>query len=239
MFTECLCKKKSKSQRSFLPLWSVHVCAVLLCIHWPLRCLAWNNGKLLTQASLLNDASRLDHCDVISSLAPRAEQRLALQTKRHPRQLIGTKHKPCVTYGLKAWILNPAGQLMSLIWYHPGNCSYSSTTMLKRFPATRLTRRHVQWELYRTNFIEKIANLRVSCCNGNNDRSAWVLFVLDPPEHGEWLRQKPSLRSGVDCIIRPASSGAVRTTPSKPLNNWWSLISKVHENMPRNALCIA
>ena len=43
----------------------------------------------------------------------------------------------------------------------------------------------VQWELCGTNFRENIANLLVSCCNGNNDRSARVLFVQHPREQGE------------------------------------------------------
>ena len=50
------------------------------------------------------------------------------------------------------------------------------------------------------------------------------------------ITSKPSLRSGFDCIIRPAPSGAGRTTPSQPghypLNNEWSFSnpdSKVHE----------
>ena len=49
----------------------------------------------------------------------------------------------------------------------------------------------VQWELCGTNFRENIANLWVSCYNGNNDRSARVLFVQHPREQGEWLRQNP------------------------------------------------
>ena len=49
----------------------------------------------------------------------------------------------------------------------------------------------VQWELCGTNFRENIANLWVSCYNGNNDRSARVLFVQHPREQGEWLRQSP------------------------------------------------
>ena len=64
----------------------------------------------------------------------------------------------------------------------------------------------VQWELWGANFRENIANLWVSCYDGNNDRSARV-----------------SLRWGFDCIIRPAPSGAGRRTPSQPghypLNN--------------------
>ena len=45
----------------------------------------------------------------------------------------------------------------------------------------------VQWELCGTNFRENIANLWVSCYNGNNDRSARVLFIQHPREQGEWL----------------------------------------------------
>ena len=45
----------------------------------------------------------------------------------------------------------------------------------------------VQWELCRTNFRENIANLWVSCYNGNNDQSARVLFVQHPREQGQWL----------------------------------------------------
>ena len=85
LFTEWLCKK-SNFHCTLLPLWSAHVCALLPGFHWPLWRLAWNNGKLLTQASLLNGARKLDHCDVIASLAPGAEQ--SWHFKRHSRQLI-------------------------------------------------------------------------------------------------------------------------------------------------------
>ena len=68
----------------------------------------------------------------------------------------------------------------------------------------------------RQNFHENIVNLWVSCCNGNNDRSARVLFVQHPREQGELLTSKPPLCSGFDCIIRPAPEGAGRTTPSQP-----------------------
>ena len=47
----------------------------------------------------------------------------------------------------------------------------------------------VQWEPCGTNFRQNIAKLRVSCYNGNNDRSAQVLFVQHPREKGEWLHQ--------------------------------------------------
>ena len=51
----------------------------------------------------------------------------------------------------------------------------------------------VQWELCSMNFRVNIANLWVSCYNGNNDRSARVLFVQHPWEQGEWLSQNPSV----------------------------------------------
>ena len=112
-----VCVKKSNFHRTLLLLWSVHVGAVLPGFHWRL---VWNNGKLLTQASLLNDVRRLDHCDIIASLAPRAEQ----SWHSKPNFISWDQHKPCVTCGLKAWISNTAGQLMSLIWYHPCDCKY-------------------------------------------------------------------------------------------------------------------
>ena len=69
----------------------------------------------------------------------------------------------------------------------------------------------VQWELCSTNFRENIANLWVSCYNGNNDRSPRVLFVQHHREQGEWLRQNPRyarvLRSGFDCVHSPCSLG--------------------------------
>ena len=49
----------------------------------------------------------------------------------------------------------------------------------------------VQWEQCGTNFRENMANLSVSCYNGNNDRSSRVLFAQHPQEQGEWLRQNP------------------------------------------------
>ena len=116
---------ESKFHHTLLPLGSVHVCAVLPSCQWILWRFAWNNGKLLTQASLLNGECRLDHCDVIASSACRAK--LTRQTKLHLRQIIGTKHKPCVTYGLKALISNPAGWFMSLIECHPCDYSFSNT----------------------------------------------------------------------------------------------------------------
>ena len=62
----------------------------------------------------------------------------------------------------------------------------------------------VHWEVGGKNVRENIANLWVSCYNGNDHRSARVLFVQHPRELGEWLR------------LNPAPSRAGRTTPSQP-----------------------
>ena len=111
----------------------VQVCAVLPGFHWPLWRLAWNNEKLLTQASLLNGARRLDHRDVIASLSPRAEQ----SWHSKPNVIRSNPFGPTqavITYRLKAWISNPAGLL--IIWYHPCDCSYinmEGVTMFDRF----------------------------------------------------------------------------------------------------------
>ena len=78
--------------------------------------------------------------------------------------------------------------LVSLIWYHPCDCSYLSTdgvTMFNRFPASRCPRRHVQWELCGTNFRENVANSWVSNYNGNNDRSVF-LDVWTTKRHKVW-----------------------------------------------------
>ena len=132
---------------------------------------------------------------------------------------IVTKHKPYVTNGLKAWISNQAGQFMSLIQYHPCDCSYLSTervTMLNIFPEMRWPRRQVQQELRSTIFSENIDNLRIPFFNGNNDGAAWALFVKHSRAHGEWLRQNPERSEGFDVIIRPEPSGASQTTLAQP-----------------------
>ena len=49
-YLQKVCVKKSNFRPTLLPLWSVHMCAVLLGSHWPLWRLVRNNGKLLAQA---------------------------------------------------------------------------------------------------------------------------------------------------------------------------------------------
>ena len=191
LFTECLCKNIK---------FSLHVAAVLI---------STRVGSV-TRVPLIIVTSRLEQWEVVdtsiivkrcakirslwrhSYAVAACRTKLTLKTKRHSRQPIGTKHKPCVTNGLKTWISIPAGQLISLIWYHLCDCSCLNTegvTMLNRFPATTWPRRHVQWELCGTDIGGYIANLLISCYNGNNERSARVLFVQHLREQGEWLLQ--------------------------------------------------
>ena len=81
--------------------------------------------------------------------------------------------------------------------------------MLNRFPVVGWPRHHVHWDVVR------ISVKRVSCYNGNNDRSGRVLFVQHPREQGEWVRPNPRY-ARFDCIIRSAPSGTGRTAPSQP-----------------------
>ena len=99
-YLQNVCVRKIKLRSHVVAVVSVHMCVVLPGCHWPLWRLASNNGKLLTQASLLNGASRLDHCDVIASLTPCAEQSWHSKPNvtygRNLRKPNWTKNKPCV-----------------------------------------------------------------------------------------------------------------------------------------------
>ena len=166
-FTECLCQKIKFSSHIVAVVIGTRVCSVA---RLPLTIVTsrfeqWEvvdtNVIVKWQASI-----RLLWRHSVASSVCRAK--LTPQTtprKRHLRQLIGTKHKPCVTYGLKASISNPTGQFLLLIWYHPCDWSYLSTE-------------GVTLEL-------NVENLRVSCYDGNNDRT---LFVKHPRAQGGWLR---------------------------------------------------
>ena len=62
------------------------------------------------------------------------------------------------------------------------------------------------WKCSRSVYLlENIANFRVSCYDGNNDRAARVLFVQHPREQSEWCSQDKS-------VARPAAQ--VKKNPS-------------------------
>ena len=106
----------------------------------------------------------------------------------------GIKHKS--THGLSTWrhthliqqvsVCPPLVQSVRLLSFKYRGGDNAHWISKNKMAATA-----VQWELCGANFRENIANLWVSCYNGNNDRSARVLFVQHPREQGEWLRQNP------------------------------------------------
>ena len=151
--------------------------------------------KFVNKSVSDNSAGRLDHCDVIGSCGgfgvptgvPRSE--VELQTEFAAvicSSLFGTNHKP--THGLNTWRHMHQIQQVSL-------CpSFSTILAIHLFKYIEGDNAHwisrnemaataVQWELCGTNFRENIANLWVSCYDGNNDRSA--------RGQGELLRQNP------------------------------------------------
>ena len=75
--------------RKMFPFDDVIMCVMLPDCHWPLLRLAWNSRKLLTQTLFSNGARRLDHYDVITSLAPRAQR--------------SWRSKPNVIYSATRW----------------------------------------------------------------------------------------------------------------------------------------
>ena len=187
--------------RTLLPLKSLHVRTVAwLPLAIITSCLEQLN--LLTKASMI--IARVDQIIVTSSLRvagsvwPPVCRTTKLSSKlslTHLQQLIWDQtHTNTRIEHLEAHASNPAGQFMPFNQYNPRDCIYLSTEggnnahwiSKKKMAATA-----VQWELSGTDFRENIANLWVSCYNGNDVRSARVLFVQHPREQGEWLRQNP------------------------------------------------
>ena len=132
-----------------------------------------------------DSACRLDHCDVIASRSGfgvttdvlHSEVELQSEFKsfrRHTHLIQQVSLCPPLVQSVR---------LLSFKYRGGDNAHWISKN---KMAATA-----VQWELCGANFRENIANLWVSCYNGNNDRSARVLFVQHPREQGEWLRQNP------------------------------------------------
>ena len=182
-----------------------------------------------------NSVRRLYHCDVIASHSEvrcitgvahgEAQLQTELKSFTAAHLVSNTNQQTDWTVGgtcIKSCSSVYAHHLVQSVWLHLSkdrggdNAHWIS---MNKMAATA-----VQWEICGTNFRVNIANLWVSWYNWNNDRSARVLFVQHPREQGEWLR---------DCIIRPAPSGAGRTTPSQPghypLTNkfQWFFLSKM------------
>ena len=188
--------------RTLLPLWSLHVRTVAwLPLAIVTSCLEQLN--LLTKGVNDNSARRLDHCDVIASRrgfgvptgVPHSEVELQTEFKSFTAARLGSNTNQHTDWTLGGTCIKSsrsvyAPHLVQSVWlllfkYRGGDNAHWISK--NKMAATA-----VQWELCGANFRENIANLWVSCYNGNNDRSAGVLFVQHPREQGEWLRQNPS-----------------------------------------------
>ena len=68
----------------------------------------------------------------------------------------------------------------------------------------------VQQELCDTNFSEHIANLRIACYNGNNNRAVRALFMKQPMNYVKLWSQNPSETSSwVFLKQRPCSPAII------------------------------
>ena len=148
-----------------------------------------------------NSVRRLDHCDVIASrsgfgvptgvphseVEPQTEfksftaARLGSSTNQHTDLTLGGT---CIKSSRSVY----APRLVQPVRFHL--FKYRGSDNAHCISKNRMVGTAVQWELCGTNFRENIANLWVSCYNGNIDRSSRV-FVQHPREQGEWMRQNP------------------------------------------------
>ena len=110
------------------------------------------------------------------------ETHLGSNTNQHTNWTVGGT---CIQSSRSVY----APHLLQPMWLHFFKCRGGDNAhwISKNKMATMV----VQYELWGTNFHMNITNLWVSCYNGNNDRSARVLFVQHPREQGEWLCQNP------------------------------------------------
>ena len=147
-----------------------------------------------------NSARRLDHCDVIASRSgfgvptgvPHCEVELQTEFQSFTAAHLGSNTNQhtdwtfggtCISSSRSVYAPHLVQSVRLLLFKYRGGDSAHWICKNK------MTATVVQWELCGANFSEYIANLWVSCYNGNNDRSARVLFVQHPREQGEWLRQ--------------------------------------------------
>ena len=149
-----------------------------------------------------NSTRRLDHCDVIASRSgfgvptgvPHSEVELQTEFKSFTAAHLGSNtnqhtdwtHGVICIYSSRSIYAPHIVQSMRLLLF-----TYRGGDNAHWISKNKMAATAVQWEQCGTNFRENIANLWVSCYNGNNDRSARELFVQHPREQGEWLRQNP------------------------------------------------
>ena len=138
-----------------------------------------------------NSARRLDHCDVIAlhsgfgvpTGVPHSEIELQTEFKSFIAAHLGSN-----TNQHTDWILGGTCIKSSRSVYAP-HLVQSVRLLLFKYRGgenvywiskNKMAATAVRWELCSMHFRKNIANLWVSCYNGNNDRSARVLFVQHP-----------------------------------------------------------
>ena len=149
-----------------------------------------------------NSARRFDHSDIIASRSgfgvatgvPHSEVELQTKFKSFTAAHLGSNTNQHTDWTLGGTCIKSsrsvyAPHLVQSVRLH--SFKYRGDDNAHWISKNKMAATAVQLELCGTNFRENIANLWVLCCNGNNDRSAPVLFVQHPQEQGEWLRQKP------------------------------------------------
>ena len=167
-------------------------------------CVMLGTIKFVDKSVNDDSACRLGHCDVIASSnglgvptgVPHSEVELQTEFKSFT-----AAHLVSNTNQHTGWTLGSTYIKSSRSFYAP-HLVQSVRLLLFKYKwgdnahwisKNKMAATAVQWELCGMNFRENIANLWVSCYNGNNDRSARVLFVQHPREQGKWLRQNPSV----------------------------------------------
>ena len=209
--------KKHNCHRTCLSLWSLHMWAVLLGSDWPLLRLAWNDGKLLTQALSLNGACELHHCDVTTSLAPFAQRRW------HSKPNVSYSNSLERNVNRQTHISESTDMQPSRSVYAPStipcDCCYlrygggdnAQWISMKMAAPPKVPRK-----LCITIFSENMEYLWVSCYHGNNYRAASALFVNYPRAHGECLRQNRHFTRGMTSALALSPQVTHKERPRSP-----------------------
>ena len=138
-----------------------------------------------------NSARRLDHCDVIASRSG-----FGVPTGvPHSEVKLQTEFKSFTAAH------SGSNKNQHTDWTLGGTCIKSSRSV------------------YAPHLVQSVRLLLFKCRWGDN--AHWIFknkmaATAVPSGTGRMITSKPSLRSSFDCIIRPAPSGAGRTTPSQP-----------------------
>ena len=149
-----------------------------------------------------NSARRFDHCDVIAwrsgfgvpTGVPHSEVEIQTDFKSFIAAHLGSNTNQHTDWTLGGTCIKSSRSVYAPLLVQSVRLllfKYRGGDNAHWISKNKMAAMAVQWEQCGTNFRENVANLWVSCYNGNNDLSAWMLFVQHPRQQGEWLRQNP------------------------------------------------